>query len=69
MTDMDYRRQAVLSYLVALDDGEIGALLAEARGEPTNDPRELVVRELNKIPSTPLALNDTDGLTRQALGR
>jgi len=72
MTDMDYRRQSVISYLVALDDGELGALLAEARGEPTRDPKELILRELRRNPPpaepAPPALNDEAAILRRALG-
>jgi hypothetical protein len=34
---MDYRRQAVISYLIACTDDELAALLTEARGGETRD--------------------------------
>jgi hypothetical protein len=48
-----------------MTDAEYRDLTAEARGVDNTDIRAVISRELNK----PLALNDTDGLTRHALDR
>jgi hypothetical protein len=38
---MDYRRQAVISYLIACTDDELTALLTEARGETRDNMAKL----------------------------
>ena len=58
-------RRELVRVLATMTDAEYRDLTAEARGVDNTDIRAVISRELNK----PLALNDTDGLTRHALDR
>ncbi len=58
-------RQELVRVLATMTEGEYRDLTLEARGVDDTDVRSIILRELNKT----LALNDSDGLTRQALDR
>ncbi|KUI42316.1 hypothetical protein AU197_14475 [Mycobacterium sp. IS-1590] len=58
-------RRELTRILASLTDSEFGELVTEARTGLTVDVKSLIERELAKDPN---ALNNSDALTRAALG-